>query len=185
MTRIEPGERQTVRRGWRGLTTTSDGPVKAAADGPLSKTFAVATTIRLGSRLAGSKPARRRQSDEEKCKIGNNHRQQKQQVVRCPIAVEATEQIRSKPSQTYDDVAEDAHNENAASAAASKPMGEQKAGQPDDYAKPADLFCIPRPVPPPFGLSPNHAKGYSGSGQTRRNAAEYESDARKGTHPRR
>src|SRR5712691_10385766 len=96
-----------------------------------------------------------------------------------------TEQIRSKPTQTNDDIAENAHDKNAAGRVTRKPVGEQKAKLPGDHDKRADFFCVPRPVPPPFGLSPNHTKDYSDGGQARGSPAKNKRDAREGTHPER
>ena len=93
-----------------------------------------------------------------------------------------TEQIRSKPTETNDDIAENTHDKDATGRVASKPVGEQKAKLPDDHDKRADFFCIPRPVPPQFAPGPNHAKDYSDGGQACGNAAKNKSSAREGTH---
>src|SRR6266853_1480780 len=131
---------------WLGIARTSNG-------------------LQLLRYLAWPQPTRGRQSDEEKCNIGNNRRQQKQRKVPCPIAMESTEQIRYKPTQTNDDVAEDTHYEDAADCGVTQPMGEEKPNLPNNYAQRTGFFRIPCPVPPPFGLGPNHAKDYSDRGQ--------------------
>jgi hypothetical protein len=68
------------------------------------------------------------------------------------------EQIRSKPTQTNDDVAEEAHYEDAADRDVTQPVGKQEAKLPGDYDERANFFFVPRPVTPPFGLAQNMAR---------------------------
>ena len=76
-----------------------------------------------------------------------------------------TQQIRSKPTQPNDDVAEEAHDEDAADRDMIQPVGEQEANLPDHYGKRANFLFVPRPVTSPFGLGPNHAKNHCDGGQ--------------------
>src|SRR5436190_22217578 len=95
------------------------------------------------------------------------------------------QQIRSKPTQADDDVAEKTHYEDTADRDVTQPVGKQKAKLPGDHDECANFLFVPRPVTPPLGLGPKHAKNYSDRSQTRRNAAKKKRDPCEGAHPER
>src|SRR5262245_30196396 len=66
--------------------------------------------------------------------------------------------LRSQPRQAYDDVAEHADGQNATRTTFEKPVSDQVANEPNDNAKPADLFGIPGPVSAPFDFRPGHSE---------------------------
>ena len=65
--------------------------------------------------FAGAEAAGGGQSEEEECGVGNDDGEEKQRVVLHGVVMQSlAEQVRSKPTQADDDVAEEAHDEEAA-----------------------------------------------------------------------
>ena len=101
-----------------------------------------------------------------------------------PVAMNSTvQQIRSKPTQANNDVAEKTHDEEAAERDVIQPVGQQKAKLPGQHDERPHFLFVPRPVAPQFSLGPQHAKNYRDGAQARGNAAKKKRDAGEGTHP--
>src|SRR5678816_1826514 len=126
--------------------------------------------------LGQPQPANGRQTHQEEEDARSHHHREHQQTFRAIVVKPGIHKVSPKPSKTHHSVPYNTEQEHGPSTYPIPTVNCRGKDQPGENTERPSFLGVPRPVPAPCCLGPNHGKANPHSGQNRGQAAENEAD---------